>query len=394
MGVEGRFDAIIIGGGACGCTTAYLLACEGLSVALLDKGAIGREASWASAGMIGPDTCAFRDPWFRQASRLSREMYDRFEHELTEVSGRRYAYGGDGALAIAITPEEDTAVDQSIQRQRAAGIDVVRLDGDEVRRHEPLLSAGVISAAWSSEGRYIDARAYTATVAAAAQERGTTILEDRPVSSLAWQGDRVIGVASDQDTWHAGVVVNCAGAWAGSIDDRLSHPVYPLHGQIMAIAAPPVNLRHNICRCGSWGYLTPRPDGRVIVGATHDDWGYRKQVTPGGMAYLGRVVEHIVPALADQQVLDVWCGLRPGTIDALPTVGPDPRVESGFLWGTGHASSGMLQMPATATVLADLVMAREPTLPIEQLAFHRYLDATFVTGAEPLTESGHRFMSP
>ena len=182
-------------------------------------------------------------------------------------------------------------------------------------------------------------------------------------------------------------------AWAGRIDDRLSHPVYPLHGQIMAIAAPPVNLRHNICRCGSLGYITPRPNGRVIVGATHDDWGFRKQVTPAGMGYLARVVENVLPALSGQTVLDVWCGLRPGTVDALPTVGPDPRVSSGYLWGTGHASSGMLQIPATAAVLVDLAMERDPILPIDQLQFSRYLDETYVAGAEPRTESGERFMS-
>ena len=393
MTVEGRYDAIIVGGGACGCTTAYFLAQEGLRVLLLDKGRVGREASWASAGMVGPDTCPHRDPWFRDATHLSRDLYDRLAEELPEVTGRRYAYGGEGSLALATTDEEETAVTELVDRQRASDVEVRAITATEVREREPLLPDSVRGAAWSPGGRYVDARGYTATVAAAAKAGGVQVEEGRPATALAWNGDRVIGVQSGETTWHAEVVINCAGAWAGGIDPRLSHPVYPLHGQIMAISAPPMNLRHNISRCGTWGYLTPRPDGRVLVGATHDDWGFRKQVTPGGMGYLSGVVANIMPSLSKQRVLDVWCGLRPGTVDALATVGPDPRVTSGYLWGAGHASSGMLQMPATATVLVDLVLHREPAIPIGQLAFDRYLNASYVTGAEPRPERGHRFMS-
>jgi len=105
MAVLGTFDVIVLGGGACGCTTAYFLRKEGVSVALVEKGVVGREASWASAGMIGPESCSVRDPWFLEATTLSKSFYDQFGEELFELTGRRFGYGGKGHLLIARTDE-------------------------------------------------------------------------------------------------------------------------------------------------------------------------------------------------------------------------------------------------------------------------------------------------
>ena len=86
------------------------------------------------------------------------------------------------------------------------------------------------------------------------------------------------------------------------------------------------------------------------------------------------IVTSVLPVLASQPILDIWSGLRPGTIDSLPTVGPDPRAAGGYLWATGHYSSGMMQMPATALVVTDLALGRAPRLAIDQLTVERYLD--------------------
>ena len=72
-------------------------------------------------------------------------------------------------------------------------------------------------------------------------------------------------------------------------------------------------------------------------------------------------------------MLDIWSGFRPGTPDSLATIGPDPRAAGGgHLWATGHSSNGMNQAPATAKVLTDLVLQREPRIPIEKNSIERY----------------------
>jgi glycine oxidase len=376
MAVLGTFDVIVIGGGACGCTTAYFLRKEGVSVALVEKGVVGREASWASAGMIGPESCSVRDPWFLEATTLSKSFYDQFGEELYELTGRRFGYGGKGHLLIARTDEAVSDLHVRADQAAAGSVEIHVLSGDKARDREPALPDDVLEAAWKPQGRFLDAREYTETVSEAARIAGAAVYEGFRVSGLVWSGNRVRGVRAGDDVLHADLVINAAGAWAGCIDPRVPHPIYPVHGQIMSVAGPPCGLRHNVSCAGeaAFGYATPRADGRVIVGATHDDWGYRKMITPDGMSYLGQIVDQVLPCLRNRPVLETWSGLRPCVVDGLASVGPDPRVDGGYLWATGHSSSGMMQMPATAAVLTDLVMDRPPRIPIDQLRVDRYLE--------------------
>ena len=381
---------MVIGAGACGCTTAYELAREGARVALLDSGEVGREASWASAGIIGPGASPERDPWFAEATRLSAERYAQLDGELRELTGRNIGYGGAGSLLVARTEEELPAVRENTDLYRSAGVEAQLLDGADARRREPALPEDVVEAALNPEGRHLDARAYTAAAAAAAQVLGVEVYPGRPVTGLQWSGDRVTGVRTDAGSLHADVVVNAAGAWAGRMDERLTHPVFPVHGQIMAVAAPPAGLRHNVSRAAGYGYATPRPDGRIVVGATHEAWGFAKRVTPDGLASLSDIVTSVLPILASQPILDIWTGLRPGTIDSLPTIGPDPRAAGGFLWATGHYSSGMMQMPATALVVTDLALGRAPRLAIDQVTVERYLDGRTIAASSQIHAVEHR----
>jgi glycine oxidase len=388
MSVLSAHDVVIIGGGACGCTIAYLLVKQGVSVALVDKGEIGREASWASAGMVGPCACEDRDPWFLAATRLSWRMYHELNDELFDVTQRRIGLGGEGELVYVDSEDGLADLDKKVRVQRDAGLEVIVMDGDEAREREPALPDKTIKAACNPAGRFLDARAYTAIIGAAANKLGAVMYEGKPVTGLVRGRDRVMGVRIGADELHAQTVINSAGAWAGGIDPALAHPVKPMHGQIMSVQGPPCGLRHNVSQATQWGYCTPRADGRVVVGATHELWGFVKRITPAGIEYIGEVARRVLPCLANQTIIDIWSGLRPQTPDALPTVGPDPRAGDGYLWAAGHASSGMTQMPATAAVLCDLVTHQTPRIDISQLTIERYLNN------EPVREhqAFHRFV--
>lgn len=387
MGSSGGYDVAIIGGGACGATTAFFLRREGLSIAVIDKGPAGLEASWASAGMIGPERCPQRDPWFLESSTLSRRQYDELVPQLQEITGRAISYGGDGHLVIARREDEAAVLRDLVEVQCQGDVEAHLLDGTAARQREPALPEDVIAAAWSAQGRALDARSYTAAIIAAGRAAGVIYHEGAPVTGLLWQGGRVTGVRCGEVDVYADLVINAAGAWAGGIDPRLTHPVYPFHGQVMAVAMPMCGLRHNIARAGGSGYCTPRFDGRVIVGATHDQWGFQKKLTPEGLGYLGGIVQRVLPALAEQPVLDTWSGFRPGSHDGLPTLGADPRANGGYLWATGHSTAGMMQMPATALVLTDLVMQRPPRITIDALSVSRHFaDALPLSGRRELSQ--------
>ena len=374
MSVLKTYDVVIIGGGAAGCTTAYMLRREGITVALLDKGPIAREASWASAGMIGPCACTDRDPWFLAATTLSHQMYHALDHELFELTGRRIGLGGEGEIVYVDREEDLNELDEKVRIQKEADVDILVMDGTTARQREPALPETTLKAACKPKGRFLDARTYTQIIGQAARQLGATVYEGEPVTGLVRQTDRVTGVRLGNDEIHAGTVINTAGAWAGKIDPALSHPVKPLHGQIMSVQGPMCGLRHNVSQAVEWGYCTPRADGRVVVGATHENFGYRKKQTPDGMTHICGIARRVLPVLAEQPILEIWSGLRPQTPDGLPTIGTDPRAGNGYLWGAGHASSGMMQMPATAAVLCDLVTEKDPRLTIDQLSVERYLD--------------------
>ena len=366
-------DVVIIGGGAIGCSAAYYLRSEGLEVALVDKGPVAREASWASAGIIGPSSHPQGDPWFLQATRLSRQLYDDLNPVLFEETGRWMGYGGRGSMTLAMSPGEAAEAEADAERESAAGVALEVLTGSEARRREPALPENLEAVILHPEGRFLDARNYTATIARAAQLKGVKMRPGWPVTALLWDGSRVTGVRSGAERLGAGWVINASGAWAGILDPGLAAPIAPDHGQIMSVEGPAPGLRHTLHRWGSYGYITPRPDGRVVVGATHEEIGFRKQITPAGLSYLAGVVSKVLPGLRDQAMLDIWTGLRPATPDTLPIIGPDPRAAGGFLWAAGHSSSGIMQAPATAKVLTDLVLGRKPRIPLDRVGIERFL---------------------
>jgi glycine oxidase len=361
------FDAIVVGAGAIGSTTAYFLRQEGLSVCLMDKGPAGREASWASAGMIQPVGSSKSKSWPTRAALLSRKLYDELEPRLFEETGKRIGFGGEGGLIVAFDDAEAASLEAIVKSQAGDDFPAQLLGRDDVRTREPGLPDQVVGAALLPAHRYLDARTFTAVMAEAARKKGVTIRENTPASGLMWSGKKVVGVFAGVEKIAGGVVINACGAWAGRIDAKLPMRIHPVHGQILSIEGPKGGLKHNIQKLGAGGYITPRADGRVLAGATSEDFGYEKKVTPSGLRSLAALVREVMPHLADHRVLDSWSGLRPGSPDGLPLVGPDPRAEGGYFWAAGHGGYGMMQNPATAKVVTDLVMNREPRIPIDSV---------------------------
>jgi glycine oxidase len=345
---------------------------KGLKVALFDKGALASEASWASAGMIGP-AAAPGIPWYQEATTLSKQLYDELDARLYNITGRKIGYGGNGMLTIATTEAESRALRRQVDHDQTCGIATELLTGRDARCQEPALPEDTLTAAWRKDNRYLDARTYTQIIAAAACRLGALLFPGQPVVGLVRKNTTIVGVETPEGPYFAKSVINTAGAWAGQIDPILTHPVKPLHGQIMALSPPACGLRHNLMKAGAWGYATPRDDGRVLIGATEDEWGFEKKITPDGLSLLGSITRNLLPCLKDCEILDVWSGLRPASPDGLPTLGPDPRVGGGYLWAAGHTPSGIMQAPATAAVLTDLVMETHPRINIDQVLVDRFL---------------------
>ena len=304
---------------------------------------------------------------------MSKKLYDDLNQALHEETGQLLEYGGQGTLTLAFNAEEVDGIQQYVKKQKGDDVPTEILMGVEARQREPSLPENLLAAMLRPDGRFLDARNYTLTIAKAAEIKGVRMIQGWPVTEFLWEKSRIAGVKSGFSSLIADWVINAAGAWGGELDPKLVLPIFPDHGQIMALKGPVNGLSHTLCRWNQSGYITPRVDGRALVGATHEQIGFQKMITPMGLRVLSDITKRVLPELSDRKILDIWSGLRPATKDGLPVIGPDYRTTGGYLWATGHSSSGMMQAPATAKVIVDLVSNKRPRIPIEEVSVNRFL---------------------
>lgn len=362
---------VVIGGGVIGCAVARELARSGEAVTVLERDQPGAHASWAAAGMLTPQAeCDAPGP-FLDLARASRALFPRLAAEMREETGIDIGYREAGTLLIALTEEDERAIEARCGWQLSAGLRLERLDGAEARRLEPALSPRVRMAARFPEDHQVENRQLARALWHAAARAGARFRVGTEVAGLLASGGRVTGVElAGGERVPAERVVLAAGSWAGRLAGLPRPlPVAPVHGQLLALHTSPPLLEHVVDspRC----YLVPRLDGRLIVGTTVEDTGFRKAVTPDGVLRLLSGALEVVPSLAHLPILETWSGLRPGTPDRLPILGPDPDLE-GLVYATGHFRNGILLAPVTGSLVADVVRGRKPERDLSPFRADRF----------------------
>lgn len=369
-----------------GLAVAWALARAGWQVALLERDAPGGGASRAAAGMLAPRVEAREPDAFLELALAGRECFRRFVPELEEASGRSLDYREDGAIALAPDLDGEADLARRAEWQRAAGLPVEELDRQEAARRWPGLELApppegatprfgegrlfhFPDEAQVDGGRMVDALLEACAVA------GVDVREGVEVQGLLRAGDRVRGVRTAHEDLACAWVVNAAGAWAGTVAGWAgeSLPVEPVRGEMLAFATecrPP----RPIVVAGD-AYCLLRADGRLLVGATVERVGWDPSTTAAGQAWLQERAAALVPSLARLAPAGRWAGLRPGTPDDLPVLGPSAELE-GLYHATGHFRNGILLAPITAGFTrADL--EAEPASPLVE----PFRPARFAAGA-------------
>lgn len=375
-------DVIMIGGGVIGLSLACELAGEGASVAVLDKGQIGQESSWAGAGILPPGNpdCA-RSPEARLRA-CSHVLWPALSARLLEETGIDNGFRRQGGLEVRIggRPGE---LDDEMALWRDEGVVVEALSGPAALKCEGELHPEVVSAYRLPEMGQVRNPRHLKALAALALRRGVELLPGTEVNRFDRARDWVAAVETSAGKMTGGQFVVASGAWSSRLLNEIGCPaaVRPLRGQIVLLSTHKSPVQH-VVNVGP-RYLVPRGDGRVLVGATEEAVGFDKRTTGGGVGGLMEFALATVPALAGATFERCWAGLRPQSADGLPYLGKVPQAGNLFV-ATGHFRSGLQLSPATARVMTQMILGQPCQLPLEPYSVTRHrAPPAFECGAAP-----------
>lgn len=351
------FDVVVVGGGIIGCSIAFELAAENLRVVVLDRQQPGQEASWAAAGMLSPSPDSSRDIPLVPLAKESLRLYPKFVRDIEESSDKSVSYSRNGALEMFLDHSGQTECDEFVAQHRRLGLISEPFPLDETRRQENFLGTSAKAAVLLTQEGTVDPRLLMEAELIAARGRGVEIRPGSEVKSLLKDRDRCGGVIANGKSVPAKYVVLATGCFSGNLLVEANVPggqgsIRPVRGQMVALRAPNVRLER-VLRSRD-GYLVPRPDGRIVAGSTIEEAGFEKSVTAGGIRQILNSALRLCPKLAEAEITETWCGLRPGTSDDLPILGPTENP--GLIIATGHYRNGILLAPVTARLVKQWIL--------------------------------------
>lgn len=365
-------DIIIVGGGVIGCSIAWRLAQSGLKVTVFERGRAGHEASRAAAGMLSPQ-CEAQGPGpFFDFCLRSRAMYRSFAEELTEASGIDVGYKDDGTLFVVLEGDDQEERIEWASWQLEAGLSIEHLSAEDTRKLEPGVTELATRAIFLPGEHQIENRRLMDALEAAMKRTAVELIEEAEVSALTTESGRVTGVVSAGKRFDAGVVIVAAGAWSSQLLEPLglNVKVIPARGQMIAVRARACPLKRVLH--SSKVYVVPRNDGRILIGATVEYAGFHKAVTAGAINQLLSAAVELVPSIANCEIVEMWCGLRPDTVDHLPIIGAS-GVDN-LLLALGHFRNGILLAPITAESVTQLTNSNRPPDALGPFGIDRFHD--------------------
>lgn len=352
-------EVIVVGGGIIGLLTARELALAGVEVTLLERQAVARESSWAGGGIVSP-----LYPWryldsITRLAGFSQAIYPELSAQLAQDTGIDPEYEACGLLIIA--PDEQATAQAWSERH---GATLHQVDRRAIADIEPALAEPPASGIWLPLiGQVRNPRLAKAARADLARI-GVEVQEDYPISGFLNVGNKVHGVQTPGGPRFADAVVVCAGAWTHELLRQFDTPpeVHPVRGQMLLFRGTPGALQTMVLAGGR--YTVPRRDGRVLFGSTLEHVGFDKATTQAAHDELYTLATDRFPLLRRYPVERQWAGLRPSSPAGVPYIARHPQFENLYI-NAGQYRNGIVLGPASARLLADLLLQRPPIVPPE-----------------------------
>lgn len=360
MSSKGQDKIAIIGCGVIGMLTAWELKDEAVELTLFDQSRAGTESSWAGGGIVSP-----LHPWryndaIDQLVSWSQQRYPSLVKELNSISEAEIEFQHCGMLVFEEERPDVNHWHQAFQKY-FPDFELRHLKNDQLKQKFPTFCPNKLpkSAVWMPNIAQIK---NPGLMAALRQHFQSRLMEQSRVERIIITNNQVTAVEiEDGQRYKVDKVLISAGAWSERLAKQIGIelPIYPVKGQMIRIQAhlgvlPSILVNNK-------RYLIPRGDGSILVGSTVEHTDYDKSTTIAAKDELYQAAIDLVPELGSNPITHHWSGLRPGTDRKVPIISADPTIKGLFI-STGHFRNGLVTAPASARLMADLMLQREPIL--------------------------------
>ena len=359
----------IVGGGVIGLSLAYELSRRGHEIVVADRERMGRQSSWAGAGVFPPSNDETAIHPLEHLEARSDQLHPKWAADLKQQTGINNGFSRCGGLYLARTVGEKAALAGAAGEWRERKFEATALSQSELKNRFSRLGClddENMIAWWVPGETQLCNPHHLKALVAACQINGVKLLEECGEVILDRRDHEVRGIVlpnRDNELVTADAYCVTAGAWAQKIVSEL--PMVPVRGQMLLYKldkAPFAAVINEGSR-----YLVPRQDGHVLFGATIEEAGFDTSTTTAGLANLQQHAADLLPSLTEDRLIKSWAGLRPGTFDGFPYIGTLANHDNLFI-AAGHFKAGLHLAPATAEAVADLVEQKEPAIDLRPFA--------------------------
>jgi D-hydroxyproline dehydrogenase subunit beta len=371
-------DVVVVGAGMVGAACALYAARAGLEVVLVDRGPVAGGTTGAGEGNLlvsdkepGPEL---------QLAMLSARLWAELAQELSTA----VEYEPKGGLVVASAPEALTALTDLATGQRAAGVETVHVEADQLHDLEPYLAPNLAGGVLYPQDAQV-----MPTLAAAHLVRasGARLETGRTVTRILRGADGAVrGVRTDRGDILAPAVVNAAGTWGAQVADLagVRLPVLPRRGFVLVTEPLPRRVRHKVYAAdyvadvaSDSAALQTSPvvegtaAGPVLIGASRERVGFDRSFSLPVVRALAAGATRLFPFLEQVRAMRTYLGFRPYMPDHLPAIGPDPRVP-GLFHACGHEGAGIGLATGTGHLIAQTLAGQGPELNLTPLRPDRF----------------------
>lgn len=350
-------QVVVVGGGVIGLLTALNLAAKVERVVVCDQGEVGRESSWAGGGIVSPLYPWRYSPAVTALAHWSQAFYPQLGERLFASTGVDPEVHVTGLYWLDLEDEAE-ALAWAVREQRPLTAVDISAAYDAV----PGLGAGFTRAIFMAGVANVrNPRLVKSLKAALASLPNVELREHCQITGFAQQDGRISGVHTADGLLEADDVVLSAGAWSGDLMATLglTLPVEPVKGQMILYKCAEDFLPSMVLAKGR--YAIPRRDGHILIGSTLEYAGYDKTPTEQALESLKASAVELLPGLADATPVAHWAGLRPGSPEGVPYIGPVPG-HAGLWLNCGHYRNGLVLAPASCQLFVDLLTGVEPII--------------------------------